>query len=122
LLGSADYNPFDNPHKGIEMSAKQIFQVRGFELEYTIEGTGQWTILVIGSARYYPRTFSAALRDVVRFVFIDHRGFGRATAPFTTADFELTELLADVEALRQHLRLDSVVILGHSGHGYLALE
>jgi len=95
--------------------------VEGFELDYTIEGRGR-DVLVIGSSVYYPRTFSAALREQVRLIFMDHRGFGRATRPAAVEDFELERLTADVEALRQALGLGQVVVVGHSGHGYLALE
>lgn len=92
----------------------------GFTLSHTIEGTGLPT-LVIGSHVYYPRTFSAALRQHLRLVFADHRGFGRCRRPVTTNDFELPVLVADVEALREHLGLPKVLVVGHSGHGHLAL-
>lgn len=95
--------------------------VAGFELGYSIEGSGP-TALVIGSAVYYPRTFNDHLRQHLRLVFVDHRGFGNATAPYTEADFLLDTLLEDVEAVRQALGLGQVIIVGHSGHGYLALE
>lgn len=95
--------------------------VDGFELSYRDEGTGQAAI-VIGSAVYYPRTFSQYLREHLRLIFMDHRGFGKATAPYTDSSFELDVLIEDVEALRKHLGLDKVMIIGHSGHAYLALE
>lgn len=95
--------------------------VDGFELHYSDEGTGTPAI-VIGSAVYYPRTFSQHLREHLRMIFVDHRGFGKATAPYTNASFELAVLLEDIEAIRRHLGLDKVIIIGHSGHAYLALE
>ncbi len=95
--------------------------VDGFDLNYSVEGKGR-PALVIGSAVYYPRTFSENLRQHLRLVFTDHRGFGRATRPFTNADFELDKLIDDLEALRQELKLEQVVVVGHSGHAYLALE
>ncbi|MBL8164532.1 MAG: alpha/beta hydrolase [Anaerolineae bacterium] len=95
--------------------------VAGFDLPYLIEGTGR-PVIVIGDTNYYPRTFSAALRQHLQMIFMSHRGFGRATAPFTSADFELDVLVDDIEALRQHLNLAQVIIVGHSGHGYIALE
>ncbi len=92
----------------------------GFNLDYRIEGAGR-DVLVIGDTIYYPRTFSSGLRQHLRLIFFSHRGFGRATAPFTDADFALDALVEDMEALRQHLGLSNVVLLGHSGHGYMAL-
>lgn len=93
----------------------------GFELRFTIEGRGL-TVLVIGSSIYYSRTFSAPLRQHLRFIFADHRGFGTATRSYADSDFTLDKLVEDVEALRNHLNLGRVVVLGHSGHAYIALE
>ncbi len=95
--------------------------VDGFELGYSIEGTGP-NALVIGTAVYYPRTFSAHLRDHLRLIFVDHRGFGKATVPYSNASFELNVLVDDIETVRQALGLNKVIIIGHSGHAYLALE
>lgn len=92
-----------------------------FELSYQVEGTGP-AALVIGSARYYPRIFSAALRHKLRLAFIDHRGFGRALGAYGPGDAGLDQVLADTEALRQHLGLGRCIVIGHSGHGYMALE
>lgn len=95
--------------------------VDGFELGYSIEGRGL-NALVIGSAVYYPRTFSTHLREHLRLIFVDHRGFGKATAPYSNASFELNVLIDDIEIARQALGLGKVIIIGHSGHAYLALE
>lgn len=92
-----------------------------FELGYRIEGSGH-AALVIGSSIYYPRTFSAELRQSLKLVFVDHRGFARATGPTSRADYELATVLDDIELLRQRLGLGEVIIIGHSGHAYMALE
>lgn len=97
-----------------------------FRLGYAIEGQGATapaaTALVIGSARYYPRIFSAALRRKLRLAFIDHRGFGAAEAAYGEEDMRLDAVLGDIEAMRQQLDLGRVIVIGHSGHGYMALE
>ncbi len=94
--------------------------VDGFELGYCVEGTGR-DVLVVGSALYYRRTFSSELRHHLRLNFVDHRGFGRATASYSDASFELDVLVDDIEEARRALGLSEVVLLGHSGHGYLAM-
>lgn len=103
---------------------KGVIQSGAFELGYSIEGEGDGplTALVIGSSIYYPRTFSKPLREHLKMAFVDHRGFARATRTFGRSDFELDLLLSDIELTRQTLGLGPVVIIGHSGHGYLALE
>lgn len=95
--------------------------VDGFVLQYVIEGTGPAAI-IIGSSIYYPRTFSHNLRANLRMIFMDHRGFGKATEAFDNRLFELNLLLEDIEALRKELKLEQVIIIGHSGHAYMALE
>lgn len=92
-----------------------------FDLEYVVEGEGR-AALVIGSAVYYPRTFSAELRRSLRMAFVDHRGFAPAEGEVAAADFALDTIIEDIERLRLHLGLEDVVVIGHSGNGYLALE
>lgn len=102
------------------MNSSGFIERDGFTLSYTIEGTGQ-VALVIGSAIYYPRTFSQNLRNHLQLTFMDHRGF--SPSAFTdTKHFELDLLLDDIEAMRQHLNIENFIVIGHSGHGYMALE
>ena len=93
----------------------------GFKLRYRIEGAGAPTI-VIGSERYYARAFSQQLREHLRLVFLDHRGFAQAPRDVAPASFELETLVDDIERARQELGLGRVAVIGHSGHSYMALE
>ncbi|MBO9542122.1 alpha/beta hydrolase [bacterium] len=93
----------------------------GFQLRYVIEGEGQ-PALVIGSAVYYPRTFSEQLRRHLRLVFVDHRGFAPGSTTTDTAAFSLDRLIEDVERVRQQLGLERMIVIGHSGHAFMALE
>lgn len=93
----------------------------GFSLRYVVEGEGRPAI-VIGSSIYYPRTFSQHLREHLRMVFMDHRGFAAPSPISDTAAFELDHLVDDVERVRQHVGHERVVIIGHSGHAFMALE
>ncbi|NVD38148.1 alpha/beta hydrolase [Ensifer sp. HO-A22] len=92
-----------------------------FELGYRVEGSGT-PLLIVGSAVYYPRTFSQHLRRRMKLHFIDHRGFAPVHAAYSRDDIDFETVLGDIERLRQHLGLDRFAILGHSGHGYMALE
>lgn len=95
--------------------------VDGFELPYHIEGTGQ-DVIVIGDTVYYPRTFSDNLRQHVRLHFLSHRGFSTAHRQFKSDDFALEIIANDIEAYRIHHKLEQVIVLGHSGHGHMALS
>jgi proline iminopeptidase len=92
-----------------------------FELAYTIEGQGKPAI-VIGSAVYYPRTFSRDLRKSLQLIFVDHRGFAKAHGDLQPSDYTLDAVLGDIDLVRRHLRHEEVIVIGHSGHGYMALE
>lgn len=96
-------------------------QAGAFTLPYRIEGAGHPTI-VIGSSLYYPRVFSQRLRDHLRLVFMDHRGFAPSPGPVDNSEFALETLAEDVDRLRSHLDLDRVAVVGHSGHAFMALE
>ena len=57
-----------------------FISVNGTKLSYVIEGSGI-PCLVIGSAIYYPRTFSQQLRKHFKFIFTDERGFVPTDSP-----------------------------------------
>jgi proline iminopeptidase len=94
-----------------------------FQLRYRIEGSGVPT-LVIGSSVLYPRVFSENLRSNFRLVFLDHRGFSPTpSGPFDSpTDFSLDRLIDDMELARAQLGLGRIVVVGHSGHSFMALE
>lgn len=102
-------------------SAVQTFTHKGVTLNYTIQGEGV-PVLVIGSHLYYPRTFSSNLHAHVQFIFMNHRGFSPSIELQDPEAFELERLLEDVEALRQHLNLTQMIVLGHSIHALMAIE
>jgi proline iminopeptidase len=61
------------------------------------------------------------LSDPLELVYYDHRGNGRSgRPPIDTLTHE--QLCADADALRAHLCVEQVVIMGHSYGGCLALE
>lgn len=109
------------PDQSTAPSLAGAITVGRFQLPYIIEGTGQPAI-VIGSCRYYQRVFSGRLRTHLRLVFMDHRGFAPSPGPADVSEFELERIVDDVEALRCELGLGPVVVIGHSGHAYMALE
>ena len=93
----------------------------GYSLGYSIEGDGA-PLLIIGSHVFYPRTFSANLRANRKLIFVDHRGFAQASRKVDARDCALETIIEDLSAICQTLGLTQTDILGHSGHGYMALE
>ena len=95
----------------------------GFILSCCSEGeSAGLPAIVIGSSVYYPRTFSRDLCKQIQMIYLDHRGFSKATKPFDNSSFELDALIDDIEAARKKLELEKIAIIGHSGHALMALE
>lgn len=99
----------------------QSYHAQGFDLQYSVEGDGP-TAIVVGSALYYARTFSQELRKSLKLVFMDHRGFAPGNNCEDLSQYGLDVLVDDIEGLRKHLGLGQVIIVGHSGHAFMALE
>ncbi|GAB3264157.1 alpha/beta hydrolase [Larkinella harenae] len=104
------------------MEREGSINIQGFKLGYRIEGDG-FPALVIGSTVYYPRTFAGAVRQYLQLIFIDHRGFvPPPPGDWKNENFALDVLLTDIETIRRALKLEQFVVIGHSGHAFLALE
>ncbi|MBD2754933.1 alpha/beta fold hydrolase [Spirosoma validum] len=96
--------------------------IQGFTLRYRIEGEGIPTV-VIGDSVYYPKIFSGIIRQYLQLIFIDHRGFVPPPPDhLKNDDVSLNVLLDDIELIRKTLNLNCFIILGHSGHAFMALE
>lgn len=93
----------------------------GFTFNCWIKGSGK-PILVIGSSIYYPRLFSEAMYETFQLIFIDHRGFIKPPRNLKRHDYTLQTVLDDIEHIRETLNLKDFIILGHSGHAFMALE
>ncbi|MDX5595691.1 alpha/beta hydrolase [Pseudovibrio sp. SPO723] len=103
------------------MQVSNVFRRDGFEFSVKSEGTGP-NLLVIGSSAYYDRVFSRSLRSTFRLHLVDHRGFAPSSRPVTLEDAALEVISADIDWLRAELGLEHTFVLGHSGHGYMALD
>jgi proline iminopeptidase len=105
-----------------DMGCQGVISIDGFELAYQIEGEGV-PVLVVGSKIYYPRLFSKKIKQALKLIFIDHKGFAKSTTQsFKPEDYRLERILDDIEKMRETLQIEDVVILGHSGHAFLAME
>ncbi len=115
---------YTSPIQGaIEMDCNYtgVIKSQGFDLGYRMDGTGS-NALVIGSSIYYPRIFSDHLRNHLRLIFADMRAFAPLQHLDSPLTFDLNLLLDDIECIRQNLNLGQVIIIGHSGNAFLALE
>lgn len=92
----------------------------GFRLQYIQKGDRtKPPIMVIGSAVYYLRLFENNIFKKLNLIFIDHRGF--SIAENANASYLLDDVVEDIEAIRRQLGIDELYLLGHSGHGFMAM-
>ncbi|HEX6728572.1 MAG TPA: alpha/beta hydrolase [Pyrinomonadaceae bacterium] len=62
------------------------------------------------------------LKNAFRLIYYDQRGRGRSAENVKPEDVTLRSDLDDLDRVRQHFRLNSLVLLGHSWGAVLALE
>ncbi len=76
-----------------------------------------------GGPGYSSRYLSdlGGLDQSFRLVLIDPRGTGGSDRPAERSSYALGDYVADLDALRRHLDLDQVAILGHSHGGTVAM-
>jgi proline iminopeptidase len=72
-----------------------------------------------GSAHYFGGLPELARERTV--LLLDPRGTGNSDRPSNPRAYDLTDYAADVEAVREHLRLDHLDVLGHSHGGFVAM-
>ncbi len=105
------------------MSTEKIIELNrdNFCLKAASSSSGSVAI-VIGSHKYYPRTFSENLKTKLQLVCADTRGFVPALSDHSESDFTIAKILQDIEALRLSLGADRIILIGHSIHAFMALE
>lgn len=89
----------------------------GVRLRYAIRGQGEDTVIV-PLAAWMERSLEPLARDRV-VVFYDPRGRGGSTAPRDSNAYGWERDVADLEALRKHLRISRAAFVGWSYYGAL---
>lgn len=108
-------------------------RVRDTELYFDVDGMGlvpdgarmveRPTLFLVhggpGGEHSRYRVHSGALRDVAQLVYVDHRGSGRS-AEGDPATYTLDNNIDDLDALRAHLGVPRISVLGSSYGGMVA--
>lgn len=102
---------------------KDTLRVDDVELEYVREGQGR-PILSIGSATFYPKSYSDHLREQFDFLFVDSRHFVPSYSPAAEqlAELTLETFASDALAIVDHLGLTKTAVMGHSVHAQIAIS
>jgi pimeloyl-ACP methyl ester carboxylesterase len=98
-------------------------ELNGIEIGYDDAGSGLPVLFTHGyqASRAMWEPQRAALGDDFRIVTWDLRGHGESGIPDDPAMYSHELLIADMEALLDHLAIDETVLLGHSLGGYASL-
>jgi pimeloyl-ACP methyl ester carboxylesterase len=97
----------------------------GTELAYRVEGSGEPLVVWPGGPARDP-AYLGDLGGLARaarraLVIPDPRGTGASPAPADPTAYAAVRLVDDLEALRAHLGLDALDLLGHSAGGSVSL-
>jgi proline iminopeptidase len=104
---------------------KGFIPVESAELYYREIGWGQPIVILHGGPDFDHTYFLPdmdRLSDAFRLVYYDQRGRGKSAATVQPADVSIDSEVEDLGAVRGYFRLETVVLLGHSWGGLLAME
>jgi proline iminopeptidase len=99
--------------------------VDGAELYAREIGQGQAIVVLHGGPDFDHRYLLPELdrlSDSYRLIYYDQRGRGWSATGVNPDDVTLASDIADIDKVREHFKLDSVVLMGHSWGTVLALE
>jgi proline iminopeptidase len=97
--------------------AATIPSADGIQLWYTEVGKGSPIVVIHGGPGMDHSTLEADLVPLTkrhRLIYYDQRGGGRSSLPEDPALLSIDRHVEDLEALRKHLGLEKMTILGHS--------
>lgn len=99
--------------------------LNGLKLWYKVSGIGPVCLFPTPgwgpSSDLYFRTLSP-LGRIFTVVYLDTRGSGRSEAPSSPTEYRYDQFSADLDALRDHLQVNRIWVMGHSMGGWLAMH
>ena len=97
----------------------------GFNLHYRAEGSGTPIVFLSGGSGLKVDYFIPAAQffpSGYQRIYLEQRGTGRSRpAKLTSEMMTLANMVGDLEALRTHLKLERIILAGHSWGGMLAM-
>src|ERR671938_2037825 len=97
----------------------------GFDLYYTVVGEGPYAIVLSGGPGEEVRSMQAVADELskrFRYVMLEQRGTGRSRlSRYDPSTINLNAYIEDIEALRKHLQISKLTLVGNSWGMMLAL-
>ncbi|MGX7015164.1 alpha/beta fold hydrolase [Vagococcus silagei] len=98
----------------------KTIQKENYQLTYLQQGKLDLpTIMVIGSPIYYPKLFSDPVYSDLNLLFVSHIGFTNVDP--SKSKHSLDDVVSDLEIIRLDAHINEMYVLGHSGHGFMAM-
>jgi len=99
-------------------SGEYTSELNGLNLWYKVAGQGPVCVLITpghgaGNAEFYYASMKP-LEEIYTMVYLDTRGSGHSEPAATPQDYTYDNFASDLDALRQHLGLEQITIIGHS--------
>jgi proline iminopeptidase len=106
-------------------SGEYTVELNGLKLWYKVSGEGPVCLMPTPgwgpSSDLYFRTLKP-LEKTFTVVYLDSRGTGRSGRAKSGKEYTWTHFIADLDALRAHLKQEKVRLMGHSEGGALVLH
>jgi proline iminopeptidase len=115
----------ESPASPGDAAHESQLRVRGCELYLREIGRGRSIIILHGGPDFDHRYLLPdldRLSDSYHLIYYDQRGRGQSAAGVHAQEVSLASDIADLDSIREHFHLQSVVLLGHSWGTVLALE
>jgi proline iminopeptidase len=102
-----------------------VFDLNGQKIRYSVVGQGP--VIIIQSpgwgigCGFYERTLGLLERNFT-VVYHDTRGSGGSVPVTDPSSVNVGQFVSDLEALREHLGIQSFILLGHSHGGFIAMR
>ena len=96
----------------------------GLRLAYRRSGTGHPLLCLPGGPGRNPDYLGdlGGLGAGRELIVLEPRGVGSSQPPADPGGYRVDRMVDDIEALREHLALDQIALLGHSAGGELAIQ
>jgi proline iminopeptidase len=109
------------------VAAQEIVHVarRGFDLHYRVHGSGEPVAILAGGPGFdcdYMEPVALKLAKTHQAILVELRGTGRSIPPAINREtVNARETLADLDAVREQMNLESWTLAGHSFGAILAM-